>query len=75
MRIGEEYMVKTESTFGDKDNYRPLIRGRVVYVHPLFRFAVLEFQGVWASFRESYFPEQLTANNRVEGKRSKKGGN
>lgn len=69
MRIGEEYMVKTESTFCDKDNHRPTLRGRVIYVHPMLRFAVLEFQGVWATFRESYFPEQLTRKNRVGVKR------
>lgn len=60
MQLGEEYMVTTESSVCDTNNIRHPIRGRVVYVHPLGRFAVLEFQGIRRSFRESYFPEQLT---------------
>ena len=65
MQIGEEYMVKTESSTCDTNNIRHQISGRVVYIHPLDRFAVLEFESVHESFRESYFPEQLTEKNRV----------
>lgn len=65
MQLGEEYMVTTKSSVCDKNNIRRPIRGRVVYVHPLGRFAVLKFQGVNGSFRESYFPELLTEKNRV----------
>lgn len=66
MQIGEEYMVTTDSTVCDTNNIRHPIRGRVVYVHPLGRFAVLEFKCVNGNIRESYFPEQLTTKNRVK---------
>lgn len=66
MQIGEYYMVKTESSICDSHNTRHPIRGRVVYAHPAGRFAVLEFQGVCGSFRESFFPKQLTAKNRAK---------
>lgn len=65
MQIGEKYMVTTESTVCDTNNIRRPIRGRVVYVHPLGSFAVLEFQGIRGSFRESYLPEKLTEKNRA----------
>lgn len=66
MCIGEAYMVTTESTLCKTDNSRPMLRGRVIYVHPRYRFAVLEFQGVHGTFRESYFPEQLTRSRLVK---------
>lgn len=65
MQLGERYMVTTESSVCDRTNARHPIRGKVVYVHPEGRFAVLEFQGIRGRFRESYFPEQLTQKNRV----------
>lgn len=71
MQTGEEYMVKVESTFGEDKNYKPPIRGRVVYVHPFGRFAALEFTGVNGKFRECFFPEQLTEKNRVTGRRDR----
>lgn len=65
MQLGERYMVTTESSVCDRTNARHTIRGKVVYVHPEGRFAVLEFQGIRGKFRESFFPEQLTDNNKV----------
>ncbi len=66
MKIGEVYIVKTESTPCDKETHRPALRGRVVYVHPMLRYAVLEFRGIHGSFRESFFPEYLTKKRRVK---------
>ncbi len=66
MKIGEVYMMRTESTPCDEKNHRPALRGRVVYVHPMLRYAVLEFQGIHGSFRESYFTEYLTKKRRVK---------
>ena len=40
------------------------MRGRVVYVHPKGRFAVLEFPGISGTEREAFWPEELTAENR-----------
>ena len=58
MQLGEKYKVITESSLCDAKNVRRPLCGRVVYVHPLGRFAVLEFTGIRGNFRESYFPEE-----------------
>ena len=65
MRIGEKYGVITESSPCDAKNTRRPMCGQVVYIHPLGRFAVLEFEGVRGNFRESYSMEKLTDQNRV----------
>ena len=41
MQLGEKYKVITESSLCDAKNIRRPLCGRVVYVHPLGRFAVL----------------------------------
>lgn len=67
MQIGEKYMVVTDSSVcTNRNGGRCPIRGVVIYVHPLRRFAVLEFQGISGRFRESYFPHELTERNRVK---------
>ena len=63
MQLGEKYKVITESSLCDAKNARRPLCGRVVYVHPLGRFAVLEF--THGNFRESFFPEDLTEQNRT----------
>ena len=60
MQLGENYMVITETSACNESNHRCPIQGRVVYIHPRGCFAVLEFRGASGSFRESFFPEQLT---------------
>lgn len=71
MQIGEEYRVDSDSVFCKTPNVRPRIQGRVIWVHPLGRYAVLEFQGIHGKFRECYYPEQLTDKNRV-GRRNRR---
>lgn len=65
MQLDEKYKVITESSICDAKNVRRPLCGRVVYVHPMGRFAVLEFTGIWGNFRESFFPEYLTEQNRT----------
>lgn len=72
MRIGEEYHVNSDSVFCKTPNVRPRIRGRVIYVHPQGRFATLEFQGVHGTFRECFYPEELTERNRVGKKKARR---
>lgn len=43
--------------------------GRVVYIHPERRYAVLEFEGPGGKSRESFPLDQLTDKNRVLEKR------
>lgn len=61
-------MVKTATAIPDLKGNRHPMRGRVVYVHPQGRYAVLEFEGVNGKFRECYMPEQLTDKNLVKRK-------
>lgn len=71
MQYGEVYIVNTDAApWGDtmKGTKKPL-RGRVVYIHPQGRFAALEFTGIHGSFRECFFPMELTVKNRVTGRR------
>jgi len=39
--------------------------GRVVYIHPKGKYAVLEFEGPGGKARESFPLDQLTDKNRV----------
>ena len=71
MQIGEEYRVNSDSVFCKTPNVRPMTQGKVVYVHPEGRFATLEFQGIHGNFRECYYPEELTVQNRV-GRRKRR---
>lgn len=62
MIVGECYRVKPVFTAA-KDGQRPVtMTGKVLYVHPKKRFAVLEFT---KGIRECFCPEQLTEENRV----------
>ena len=71
MRVGEEYMVRPECAPPDRLTRRRMVKGKmvvenirmkvkVIYVHPLGRYATLEFEGIHGNPRESFFPEQLT---------------
>ena len=62
MIIGESYRVKPVFT-ATKDGQRPVtMTGKICYVHPKKRFAVLEFD---KGIRECFCQEQLTEGNRV----------
>lgn len=63
MQVGEIYRVRTDSVYceGQGVHLRPRVKGRVIWVHPKGRFAVLNLGG----HRECYYPEQLTERNRV----------
>lgn len=55
--LGKEFRVEpvfaSEAICGKKQT------GKLVYVHPLGRFGVLEFEGVNGKCRESFWPEEL----------------
>ena len=64
VKIGESYMVKPAfltRTCGGSDT--EVLKGRVVYVHPKGRFAVLEFRGFHGTARECFWPDELTEEN------------
>lgn len=69
MQVGEIYVVRPELAVSTKTNTRPAMRGTVVWIHPLMRFAVLEFEGIHGNPRECFRPEELTERNRVKRKR------
>ena len=46
--------------------------GKVVYVHPKGRYAVLEFEGVYGNPREGYRMDELTPDKLVINKRGKR---
>ena len=48
-----------------KDGLSVSMVGRVVYIHPEGRYAVLEFHGQKGNSREAFYLEQLTERNRV----------
>lgn len=62
MKIGERYSV-VPAFLGDTVKTPPQV-GRVVYVHPRGRYAVLEFDGVFGRPREGFRPDDLTPEKR-----------
>lgn len=64
MQVGEVYWVRTNAVFCEDANMhtRPRVKGRVIWIHPKRRYAVLELSG---RYRECYYPEELTEHNRV----------
>ena len=48
-----------------KDGLSTSMVGKVVYIHPKQRYAVLEFEGPLGASRESFYLDQLTDRNRV----------
>lgn len=65
MEIGEVYQVKP-AFMKDSDTGGKALKGKVVYVHPKRRFAVLAFKGVHGISRECFRPEELTADKRCK---------
>ncbi len=66
MKIGERYSV-IPAFAGDTVKTAPQV-GRVVYVHPRGRYAVLEFDGVFGCPREGFAAMELPPEKRC-GKR------
>lgn len=58
MEIGKWHRVAPVFSI-EKEGPGRFMMGKVVYVHPQGRFAVLEFEGRWGTVRESFWPEQL----------------
>lgn len=67
-KIGNKYRVRPAFA-KEKETPECYMTGKVVYVHPKRRYAVLEFKGVRGNPRESFFMDQLTERNRVPGKK------
>lgn len=72
MIIGAMYSVRPAFAL-TQEGAKPVMRGTCVAVHPKGRFAVLEFEGVWGTVRECFWPEQVTDRNRVTRKGKKYG--
>lgn len=66
MENDEKYRVKPVFASSNDGTSGVRMVGRVVWVHPKGRFAVLAFAG---GVREVFYPEQLTADKVVVGKR------
>ena len=66
MEVGQKYRVKPAFTTYKDGTAGVRMTGRVVWAHPKGRFAVLAFAG---GVRECFYPEQLTADKLVVGKR------
>lgn len=69
MKNGERYRVKPVFSMTKETNGLHPTIGKVVWVHPVGRFAVLEFAG---GIRECFFPEQLTASNLMLQKKGRR---
>lgn len=66
MQKKERYRVKPAFALSKDGFTGERLVGQVVWVHPKRRFAVLAFGG---GVRECFYPEQLTADKLVTGKR------
>ena len=70
IKIGMRFRVKPTFSKPDGANSDSKLQlGRVVYIHPNGKFAVLEFDGVFGNPRESFPMDELTENNLVREKR------
>lgn len=70
IKIGMRFRVKPTFSKPDGANSDSKLQpGRVVYIHPKGKFAVLEFDGVFGNPRESFPMDELTENNLVREKR------
>ena len=65
---GQRYRVKPLFARGDGSGMIPQLVGQVSYIHPLGRYAVLEFAGPIGVSRECFYPEELTESNLVRQK-------
>lgn len=58
MELGKYYRVKPVFAV-EKEGAGRFMMGRVIYIHPQGRFAVLEFEGAMGTARECFWPEEL----------------
>ena len=68
MELNQKYRVTPAFTKTNVEACKSMV-GRVVYIHPEGRYAVLEFEGPGGKSRESFPLDQLTDKNRVLEKR------
>ncbi len=68
IELNQKYRVTPAFTKTNVEVCKSLV-GRVVYIHPKGRYAVLEFKGPGGKARESFPLDQLTDKNRVIEKR------
>lgn len=68
VELNQRYRVKTVFAVVKEGMSRAMV-GTVVYIHPMGRFAVLEFAGPIGKARESFYLEQLTEKNQMLQKR------
>lgn len=70
LKLGDVFKMLPACNLPDNMNYYAKknppkkLTGRVVYIHPQRRFAVLEFQAALGTFCEAFFLEELTHENR-----------
>jgi len=69
VEVGEVYIVQPECALPTGKYEKRPMKGKVIWIHPLARFAVLEFEGVTANPRECFWPDELNDKNRVQSKR------
>lgn len=68
IELNQKYRVSPAFTKTNVETSKTMV-GRVVYIHPEGRYAVLEFEGLAGVARESFYLEQLTEANRVGKKK------
>lgn len=66
IRLGQLYRVKAVFA-GDRTDRSASLKGRVAYVHPKGRYAVLDFGCGGESVRECFWPEELIGNRIGKG--------
>lgn len=74
IKLGMRFWVKPVFLKSDKVGAVSKTKeGKVVYIHPKGKFAVLEFEGVCGTARESFPCSELTEQNIVREKKNKGG--
>lgn len=64
IELNQKYRVSPAFTKTNVEACKSMV-GRVVYIHPSGRYAVLEFEGPGGTAREAFPLDQLTDQNRV----------
>ena len=71
VELNQKYRVKPAFSMVKDGLGEPMV-GKVIYIHPQNRYAVLEFQGVSGVSREAFDIPLLTEKNRVLDKKDKR---
>ena len=64
IELNQKYRVNPAFTKTNVEASKSMV-GRVVYIHPKKRYAVLEFEGPGGKAKESFPLDQVTDKNRV----------